>query len=61
MMQAMYDMLLRGAQDSFNSAFAAKAKKVIESLSEERKRKVGGLAPTLCCCFGSQQLWCVIV
>ena len=36
----MYEELLRGSAEIYGSAFASKAKKAIETLSEERKRKV---------------------
>ncbi len=36
----MYEELLRGSTEIYNSAFASKAKKNIETISEERKKKV---------------------
>ena len=38
--QALYDELLRGSAEIYGSAFASKTKKAIETLSEERKKKV---------------------
>ena len=39
--QALYEELLRGSAEIYGSAYASKAKKAIESISEERRRKVG--------------------
>lgn len=42
-LQGLYDELLRGSTEIFSSSFQSKAKKVLDTISEDKKKKVGGM------------------